>query len=134
MTKHWKDWCDFNPKSLFKDFDSLKILEFFLWKNPVPGVSYGAKTFEEYGISMGYHYSNLVRILLKRIPPEIPLIEVFVDKNPMEQVLSEHVQHPGYSFKEIAIVVESDSKVRQMFRAIRHSLAHGSCMKKKHPF
>lgn len=122
----WK----FNPKYKYNEqakFD--RIIEFYLWSCPVLDTAYQAKTFEDYGWDHNSKFGRLKRDLLGVNPDKIEFLGI--SRKQLEIKLEEKRIHHKMPFNEIVLIVGDRPTTKDMFRYIRHSIAHGSFRVKK---
>lgn len=118
-------WCKFNPKAKYNEdakFD--KIIEFYLWSCPVEKTAYNATTFEQYGWVTPAQFKKLKNKLLNVSSPKIEFIGTL--RSDFEEELKKQKMYDSKVFEEKIVIVNKNATIKDLFRFIRNSLAHGS--------
>jgi hypothetical protein len=132
MLNKSKKWCKFNPKHKYDEAAKFsKIIEFYLWKCPVPDTAYGSKTFSEYGWQEPKHF----KVLKKKcgLGRNNDIDYITPKRSEFYDTLIHHGQFDSHAFSETVFILNSAQTMSDFFKDIRNAFAHGSFMIRKHP-
>lgn len=121
-----KYYKEFDKKYPITDKNFQKILSFFLFECPTPGISQRAKNFSELGWKGSPQFSNLKKRLLKAATNSLNKHYHPCEKKELQQKF-ESVKTVA-PVDEYCVFLKSGEKtvMQSLFSAIRNAFAHGS--------
>lgn len=123
-----ENWL-FNDKIRFNSRYFQRILDFYLFHCPVDNQSVRGKNFSEFGWSGQKRFAKLKALMLSAASSELKDRYKSCNKNDIEDVIKKfglNIQKPNLTEAVVFLSSEDRTVMGSLYRAIRHSLAHGS--------
>lgn len=117
------------PLEQYGQKDVIRIITFFVFHSPCPGVSAQGKTLAEYGWHNSRNSPYYLNKQLKKVATELSLFVPVGIRGNMETILQNNgcdKEFPPNSSMEAALFYDSDrNQFLSLFRHIRNAFAHG---------